>query len=52
MIQLLDKLIDEKQQEVVIVKMDIMTYNNIIEEVEPDEWEIEATKKYEQDKKD
>lgn len=27
-------------------------YNNIIEEVEPDEWEKKAMKRYEQDKKD
>jgi hypothetical protein len=30
MIQLLDKLTDEKKKEVVIVKMDIYTYENLI----------------------
>jgi hypothetical protein len=30
MIQLLDKLVDEKQKQVMIVKMDIYTYENLI----------------------
>ena len=32
MIQLLDRIIDEKENEVMIVKMDVITYNNIIKE--------------------
>ena len=31
MIELLDKLIDEKQEQIAIVKMDIYTYENLIE---------------------
>jgi hypothetical protein len=30
MFQVLDKLIDEKKQEIVIVKMDITTYENLV----------------------
>ena len=52
MIQLLDRLVDEQKQELVIVKMDIKTYTQIVSnniEFEPITWssEILWTKDYE-----